>query len=798
MFEGAKLDKYFNKQTSRSLIFIIFDKSFIFAQYLMKKFSRVIFCVLFFLSGISALFYQTVWFRMLSRIIGNTNYALAMILTAFMAGLMLGSFFIGKINLKFSALKQYAVVEILLGLSIMPVFWALQNVQYVFIEVDTIRNLPIGGLYLVQSVVCFVILLIPTVLMGSTLPLLSGYLCQETDKNEEIAYLYGWNTAGSVVGVLLSGFILIGWVGERTTLCIGLVINLLVGLWAYLIYLKDKNKFTLYSIDNEGTSPNYSLLIINFILGFTAIGFETVWNRILQPYLGTTIYTFSLILAFYLMGISLGSLVMNRMINYFKSIGWLFILTVLGIMLFCTMGIYILLIFNAVHSSGYSGIENTIKVLLFVVFSPTFAMGACFSLLLNLLSPHNKMVTKEIGRFYAMNTLGCILGAVFCGIILPNYFESKTIILVLLYLNAIVVFIAYYKFKPIHYQKFILVVFGIVGIGISGYFSPDPWKTAVYKWQEKVMPNSSVLYHKETPEGVASVIASNENPNDRRLLINALSVAGLGNECKLMAYLPLLLHPKPEKMLTVCFGMGNCVRSALKYPIESCQVIEIVPETFKTARFFDKDTGSFLKDSRLQKLSGDGRNFLLFNKQQYDVISIDPSPPLWAASATALQTQEFFQLCSSRLSQNGILCYWFTAELYSEMSLVFHTFRTVFPNALIYASAGIEGFYLIGSNQPILIDNERFIKADSNQTIVQDINEWGTPKFLPSQIPSKLLLNTQDINQFLPKTPIITDDLPLTEFSLWRRIKPQNQACWLNPEEILKWKNNTSNCYQKP
>jgi spermidine synthase len=262
-----------------------------------------------------------------------------------------------------------------------------------------------------------------------------------------------------------------------------------------------------------------------------------------------------------------------------------------------------------------------------------------------------------------------------------------------------------------------------------------------------------------------------DDHNGKQILINGTSMTSLCSETKIMAHLPILLNPHTKNILVICYGMGTCLRSAVTHKEVNCDVAELVGEEFKVGSYFHANAVEVLNNKRVHHYADDGRNFLLLHDKKYDVITIDPAPPIWSAGTVNLYTLEFFKLCKQRLNDSGILCLWIPPAPYSEAKMIMKSFYDVFPNSYVYRGPHYKGLYMTGYVTYYPPNIARFDSAASNPAIMADLNEWDpiAPKS-PSQLLQLEVLNPTTLAEFVNGTKEVSDVHPYTEFPLWRRV----------------------------
>ena len=765
----------------------------------LSKHTKYYVYTLFFVSGISGLMYEIVWLRMLSRIMGVTIYATSTVLSAFMAGLAVGSFLLGKfIDRRKDSLKVYAFLEFLIGCTALfiPIVLTISLPLYKYIYQTS------GGSIVMTTVVratlSFLALLIPTTLMGGTLPVLTSYLVKrENVFGKNFSLLYGLNTLGAVTGVLLSGFITIGLFGERMTVYLGVVINLLVAISAYSLFRREERTesesvpvVTIPDADNM-ISP-YPDKIRNLILfvfamsGFTALAYEIIWTRQLIIFLKTSIYAFSGMLSVFLIGIALGSIFMNRIVDKLKEP-----LIVFGVLelVIGVLSIVNLTLFSHLDSGGkYFGFFNPIIATVVIVFPMTFLFGMIFPTAGLCYVKSVKSTGSSVGWLYSSNTIGSILGSLFAGFLFVPSFGSTNTVVLLAYLNVFLGSILLYMesgkyvIQRIIYGLFI-GVFVIMTVETKGI---DPFLIVVKKKIYEmggVERRYKIFLHHEGAEGIVTAFSVN---NHKLLWINGVGMTKLCTETKLMTHLPLLFLSEPKECLVLCFGMGTTVKSAVLYPHLNITTVDLVPEVFDTFRYYHVDAEEILKKKNVHVVAADGRNYLLLSEKKYDIITIDPPPPIYSAGTVNLYTREFLTTCRAHLTRHGVICLWFPGGTQQEVKSVLKTFYMVFPNITVWSGPHNFGFYFIGTmgDVPWKTFRKNLGKAFNDSNIIKDLTEFDNSCATPQQINRLFLWGRDEIETTKRDGILITDNFPFTEFPLWRYITKGNTP-W-TPQKALE------------
>jgi len=742
---------------------------------------KVVFA-LFFASGISGLIYEVVWLRILSRITGVTTYATAITVAAFMAGLGLGSFIFGKFidrrkdQLRIYALLQLSVAAVAL---VMPILLKIPIPIYKYIH--EISNQNFNVILIARVFVSFISLLIPTTLMGGTLPVLTSYMVKKQGLfGKNLSLLYGLNTLGAVFGVLLSGFLTIGALGEFNTILIAVLINLVVGGTASLLGKKApalveatevrEDKFIApadTAISPYADAVRVTVLISILISGFTALAYEIIWTRQLILFLETSIYAFSAMLAVFLAGIAIGSIFINKYVDTFKAPVFVFGILELLVGALSILNLYL---FGLLDSHLLSRILSPIVL----VFPLTLLFGAVFPVAALCYAKSVNRTGFSVGVLYSFNTIGNVTGALLTGFLLIGLMGSSKTVVLLSFVNVALGIILLWS-EPNKSNrlklKYLLAVPAVICLAL-GFKGKDPFLNVIEKRISNAAHSHQILHNRETIQGTVTSFIKN---GSKGLWINGVGQTVLITETKLMAHLPILLSKEPKEFLVICFGMGTTLKSASVYDDLNITSVELVPEVYKCFEYYHDEAERLLSRKNLSLISEDGRNFLLLSSDKYDVITVDPSPPIHSAGTVNLYTREFFSLCKNHMTPSGVTCLWFPGSykgdtLHMENSLyILKTFYSVFPNMTVWRGPHNWGFYIVGTLTETRIDKSKIEQAFTNPRLVKDLSEYDSSCVTSSQLLNLLLLQDKDhIEDATRNASIITDNFPYTEFPLWR------------------------------
>jgi spermidine synthase len=754
---------------------------------------------LFLFSGIASLIYQVVWVRMLTLVFGHTIYSVSIVLSAFMAGLGLGSYLWGRtIDKTGKPLLIYGKIEICIGVSAAFLSVLLSNFSPIYAWLHKLLPDFLLLAAILKAVLAFTLVLIPTLFMGATLPVMCKYFATEDAKlGQQVSYLYSINTLGAAAGCLFAGYFLIGFFGVLETALVAAGINLLIGLVCIVVFKKaepgvtcglglPKPAFDRLQLDKD----DRLWLAISFLCGFTALAYEVVWTRLLVFGIGSTVYSFSLMLANFLFGITVGGLLI---IPFFKrKFNFRLLLTLFQ------FGIGLYLIFSLYQSNwmlssfirpfrGDSVITDfwlNMRHASALMFVPTVLFGMSFPVLTYLVTKGSKDIGGSLGAVYGVNTLGGIMGSVVAGyLLLPNLGSQQTLAFLAMtnFLSGILIFITSYLFKGFIRKGAAVSISCLLFLFVLKM--PDDLLKEIFLRHSEGKINPKQLIYLD--EGLTTTVAViNEGSGEsryRRLLLNGINMSADRMDARkymtLLSYIPLLLTEDPKNVLVICFGTGQTVGAAGAYPeIDSVDVVDISPGVFRAGKFFKSTNHNVINNPKVNKIVQDGRQHLLTTSTTYDVITAEPPPPISAGSVN-LYTKEYYELTKRALKSGGIVSQWIPLHSQSEYHIYqnFRTFLESFPYAMAWYPVPKE-MILIGSNQPINIDFQNIEQRLQNpaiKRIMSDI-DFGTPySFLGS-----IWYLKNELKSMGSGKRIISDNHPSLEFFL-------NDLSTISEEEVV-------------
>jgi spermidine synthase len=712
----------------------------------------------FIFSGATGLIYEVLWARMLGLVFGATTLAVSTVLAAFMGGLALGSALAGRLAPRIKKpLSTYGWMEI--GVAIFALL-----VPFLFSWVDNLYALiwqKFHPGFFAFSVWRFalscILLLVPTTLMGATLPVLSAALLNSFgyDANS-VTRLYTCNLAGAILGTLAAGFVLLPTLGVRTTILVAATINIIIGVVAVAAQRKSEGTANSHESTDEDSVPDAEPAIIDgrrfwlfaaFVSGFVTISTQVSWTRMLTMIIGSSTYAFSIVVALFLIGLALGAWIISRSDQSAKLRE-----TIMKVEIITAISLYIsLYVVNKIPAllvnfgqklqlaSWPALLALQIVSAAMLILIPALLMGMVMPLVLVWASTNRKKAVALVGRSYAINTIGAIAGAFITGFLLIPKTSTK---FTLLFAAATCLIVAGAAYRPAANEQepglkkaiasgvvtaFIVVLFvfappmNLADLSIGAY---DSLIRVLAQTREGIKDDSSqqagpdahrlLMYQ----EGPTSTVTVRKDQDTISMAINGRtnasdSVYDMPTQV-MLAQVPMLVAPKINNGLIIGFATGVSVGAMLQSPIRSVTCVELEPATVTGSRFFDHVNNQPLKDPRTNLIIDDARTYLRVTPNRYDVIVSEPSHP-WVPGVANLFTQEFFEMGRQRLSDQGVFVQWLQIYQLSTDSLrsVLATYHKVFPHVLIFRVGGLgkgKDLILVGSDSPLNLDHlsERF------------------------------------------------------------------------------------------
>ena len=728
-----------------------------------KEFYYPILFLLFLISGSCGLLYQIIWVRLAFSAFGIITPVLSVVISVFMLGLALGSWiggrYIGKMTemTGWSAIAFYALIESLIGIGglLVPQLFSFgQSVLLPAGDFNSFTYLALSAIILGSSILPWCIF------MGSTIPLMMAFIKESNRSNTTgFSYLYLANVIGAMCGTAVAAGFLIELVGLHRTSLIAACLNFGIAAVALIInflYLRQKLSQVGEKIDanermNKGSTAeakrNFLKMTILFATGLVSMAMEVVWTRAFTPVLYTTIYSFAGILIVYLFATWVGSWIYRNHISKRTT------MNVPNIMACLTYFCFLPIIFTDPRLHLIKGIIWAMPLV--SIFPFCAALGYLTPKLIDELSEGNP---KVAGKAYAANTVGCILGP-----LLAAYFLLPTLGVRFSLIALSFPFIAYfvYYLREIWVQNHKHAIFStlmtiVLLVGSAGIF---------FSYEDSVFYRSAVIRR----DYAATVISYGEGMK-KHLLVNGIGMTHLTTITKFMAHVPLAIrNKKPESALIICLGMGTTFRSAASWGIRAIAV-ELIPSVRDAFGFYFEDARKILENPNIQIVIDDGRRFLKRTSEKFDIITIDPPPPVESSGSGLLYSVEFYQVLKDRLKEGGIVQQWLPWGDQMTVLAVANAIHAVFPYVRVCNSFAGWGFHFFASMQPFDLPSVETFVHRLPAKATTDFIEWESGKnagalyegMLKREIPIDWTLN--------PDAKLsVTDDRPINEYFLIRR-----------------------------
>lgn len=767
----------------------------------------------FFLSGASGLVYEVIWVRLTGLVFGNTSFSIATVIGAFMAGLALGSWRIGLFADRYERpLRLYGILEILIGVSafLVPIAFRAFDTAYWSIA-PAVESIPGGGLS-IRFLSSFAIMIVPTFLMGGTLPVLGRFFVRSAGEVESrMGTLYALNTFGAALGTLGAALVLIPGMGVSLSTTWVAALNVLIGLVAIRMDLGQDplpapgSPQPLVREDSGSAQPADKLVLLTLaVSGFVAMTYEVAWTRALSTILGSSTYAFSIMLVTFLVGIAAGSTwaARYRPRASITMLGFVQLGIAVGGVVFLVGFLaapYLLVaLIRALYFSFPAVLTIQFLISASLMVLATFFMGATFPIAAQLYSSRIEVMGRRIGSIYSVNTVGAILGSLTAGFVLLPLIGTERTVLAGLFLNSALALLLLSEGRG-RVMAGRWVSAGLLGVAtlamVGGIFWPPTMLdrgVLIYARQFDIRPNLTMAEHYADTdivffeEGRNATISVRRGNNYYGLRTNGKVDASNGRDMTtqlMIGLLPGFYHPQPERTLVVGYGGGVTTGAATVFPettIVDC--VEIEPAVIRAAPWFEPFNRRSYDHPKVNIIEGDARNFLNVNDVTYDVIISEPSNP-WIAGVGSLFTSEFYELAAASLEPDGIIAQW--VQLYElspeDVRMVMAEFQRHFPQVAAW-NMGVGDLILIGSREPLRLDLSRVERIFENDaTLRREFRNYlGITD--PLEIASFYVMSTDGIEAFSSGAPRNTDDLPLLEFNAPRNLFSDTSA--MN-EELL-------------
>ncbi len=784
---------------------------------------RLFVILAFFVSGASSLMLEVVWSKGLGHVLGNTLEAITTVVAAYMGGLALGASWAGKSGAgQARPVRSYGLLEIGIGVFGLVSPWLIR-----------LLDGPLGAAYIafggaspvyfvVRFLATFALLLLPTTLMGATLPILVSWGSRRADLARVLGTLYAVNTAGAVIGTVLAGFVLLPTLGLTTTALIAGAISLTLGATMTLVSGKlgetaapaQSAAPAQVAVPRPAAAPAPAaqetgrpglMLALFACSGAVSLSTQIAWSRVAGILLGSSVYSFALVLATFLVGIAAGAALIVPWVTrrgpswrLFAGLQWFAALGILYASIRIADAPWDLLGRIVLAHGNVRGLWVQESLLLAGFMLPAcLAFGAIFPVATRLSARPGDSPSLTTGRAYGWNTLGTITGSLLAGFVLVHLFGMHgTLIGVSVVALAIGVVAWFAAPQPPRRRSSIpegapIVTLAVPALVVAGFvvavvFSP-PWNRGLLsigvfrpliasasmtaatpesarQSLRDQMAQEELLSFVEGRQGTVTVHKTRTTPPIIALRFNGKTDASTSLDMRtqiLAGQLPMMWAPDSARVAIVGYGSGVTVGSALTHPLRSVDVVEIEPAVLTADQYFRPYNGNPTADPRLTVHIDDGRMFIAHAARPYDVIISEPSNP-WLAGVNNLFTVDFYRLVKQHLAPGGVFCQWMQFYEMSGVTLssLMRSLHEVFPNAQVFLSGRDILFVAVEDGRPLDIARVAHIMA--RPQVAKDLARAEVKA--PADLVALRQAALPEVVPRLPAAPLNLDDRPFVEY----------------------------------
>ncbi|MGH7594645.1 MAG: spermidine synthase [Gemmatimonadales bacterium] len=707
--------------------------------------------ILFVGSGCAALIYEVVWFQLVELVIGSSAVSLGVLLATFMGGMCLGSVLLPRlVSPRAHPLRVYAALEASIGLLGLLIIFGLPSLGNLY------ASIPAGGMsgIVLRGVFSGVCLLVPTMCMGATLPAIARWIEATPTGVSWLGFFYGSNIAGAVAGCVLAGFYLLRVYDMVAATYVAVAINAAVALVAWAIARRAPHTAT--ARENDTTSPPGARLVYWTIAlsGVTALAAEVVWTRLLSLMLGATVYTFSLILAVVLVGLGVGSSAGAYLARVMRcprvALGWCQLLLPIGIAWTAYMiarSLPYWPVNPSLSTHPWLSLQFDLMRCAWTVLPATILWGASFPLAIAGAAAEGQDAGKLVGRVYAANTVGGIVGAIgFSMIVIPwlGTQNAQRLMIAVATVAGLTMLVSELLRARVAragarrtVRGSVLTVMAVLAVLLAVTVAAVP--PGLIGYGRFLATYSALPTFLFTGEGMNSSIAVSELPSGYRNFhvsgkVEASSEPQDMRLQRMLGHLAALVQGGPRSVLVVGFGAGVTAGSFVPYPgvqrIVICELEPLIPRS--VGPYFSRENYNVLNDPRVELVYDDARHFILTTKEKFDVITSDPIHP-WVRGAATLYTREYLDLVKQHLNPGGVMTEW--VPLYESHSDAVKseiaTFFDAFPGGTAWANNEDGHGYdlvMLGQPGPTHIDIDavsRLLANPANAPIAASLEQVG-------------------------------------------------------------------------
>ena len=718
--------------------------------------------LLFLLSGFCGLLYQVVWLRLAFSAFGILTPVLSVVVSVFMLGLALGSWSAGRRVTSWvrrtglSPIYFYAAAEATIGASAFVVPAMFTMGQHWLLSLGQIDS---AGYLTASALIIALPLMLPCLAMGATFPLMLAFLRGTGDGGaNRFSFLYLANVLGASVGALLTAVALVELLGFRGTLRVAAFTNLAiaaVSLWLGRRFplrgdtgdgvLAEQSPARTHAI-SASSDEDTLIAPILFVTGFSSMALEVIWTRAFTTVLGTYVYSFAALLFTYLWATWVGSWIYRRDIRHGRVAS--------------TSKLLALLAVTSILPIVVNDPRVTRHEVLLALGSIVPFCGLLGYLTPRLIDRYSQDEPRLAGKAYAINVIGCVLGPLVAGyVVLPGLGARFGMLLLV---APFPILFAMLRRSPALNTRW------RVATAITS--------AALVLWSVFV----SVSYE-EGPPGVpaeirrdySATVVSFGQGMEKQLLVNGIGITSLTPLTKLMAHMPLAFHGSAKSMVVICFGMGTTYRSAVTWGVDTTAV-DLTPSVRDAFPYYFDDAAHLMNGPSNRIVIDDGRRFLQRSARRFDIVTVDPPPPLEAAGSSLLYSTEFYDLVKLRLNPGGILQQWSPGgDVLSDVAIA-RALVNSFPHVIAFRAVELRGTHFTASMEPIRIPTAEEFVARLPEKARRDLVEWNSADLRdPHDFIVEVLKRRFPVEDLLKGDTgvVVKDDRPFNEYYLLRRAR---------------------------
>ena len=757
----------------------------------------------FLISGAAGLVYEVCWIRQASLVFGSTQEALSTVLSVFFLGLAIGGFAFGRLAVRSARpILFYSILEFALAglaLATLPLFRWADDAYGGFYR--SLAHSP-GALAFVRMALVSLVFLLPTVLMGGTLPLfVRQFVSRRSSILSSVGLLYGINTLGAAIGCAAAGMALIPTLGLRSSVELAAGANVLAGIVAAALRLEPPARGDRDVAPERGApvelelskpakreprarergrsrpSPSRpvrrgaraeatptvpsaiagpALAGLVFLIGFAALAYEVVWTRFAGLIAFNTVYTYTVTLTVVLAGIVAGSWMAARLFD--RAHGAATIVGTLQVL----SGIAVTATLSA-PPGFWRGLGHPLVTYGVLMFPAAALSGASFPLAVRLAVKDPELAAFGAGRISMLNTLGGIAGALGAGFLgLPRLgLQVTTTVLTATSL------VTGFAFWTLLQRTGSLRTRGLaIGASLVAWFA-IPLLSGTRLPADFLADRESLV---DFREGKVSNLAVVHRDGIQSLLIDRL---WQGQDRKthqiVAAHLPMLLHPEPRRVLVVGVGSGQTASRFLDYEIERLDCVDIEPAVFDLLRaHFDT---SWMNDPRVHVIVEDGRNHLIHSDARYDVISLEVGQ-LFRPGTASFYTLDFYRHVRERLAPGGLVSQFVPIAFLPPDAFrrVIASFIEVFPQSTLwYNTAELLLVGVRGDRFELHPSRLELLRTDARIRDDLSFRNWGGANRalrLPHVFLGSFLCGPGGLAAIAEGSPVFRDDPPTLDYKV--------------------------------